>query len=196
MAARGRPAPSIDLLLVSAAEAFGEQLVAVILTGLGSDGADGARRVSELGGAVIIQNPRTAAHPEMPLSLAPTTIDIVAELEAIGPLLSGLIAGGQGQVVADDDSRLHAVLEQVRTRSGIDFSNYKEATIRRRIQRRMVDTNTVTLEDYLRYLRRRPEEYDRLTNSFLIKVTDFFRDTDLFAYLRQHVLPGSDRVRA
>jgi two-component system CheB/CheR fusion protein len=55
MGARGRPAPSIDLLLVSAAEAFGEQLVAVILTGLGSDGADGARRVSELGGAVIIQ---------------------------------------------------------------------------------------------------------------------------------------------
>src|SRR5215468_7930196 len=42
---RTRPAPSIDLLLGSAAEAFGEQLVAVILTGFGSDGADGARRV-------------------------------------------------------------------------------------------------------------------------------------------------------
>src|SRR5437763_1691678 len=47
---RARPSPSIDRLLDSAAEAFGEQLVAVILTGLGSDGADGARRVKELGG--------------------------------------------------------------------------------------------------------------------------------------------------
>jgi two-component system CheB/CheR fusion protein len=90
---RGRPAPSIDLLLASAADAFGEQLIAVILTGLGSDGADGARRVKEMGGTVIIQNPQTATHPEMPLSLAPTTIDIVAELEAIGPLLNELLSG-------------------------------------------------------------------------------------------------------
>src|SRR5262245_18972904 len=42
-AGRGRPAPSIDLLLASAADAYGEHLFAVILTGLGSDGADGAR---------------------------------------------------------------------------------------------------------------------------------------------------------
>src|SRR5689334_21344171 len=84
---RRRPAPSIDLLLASAAEVFGEQLIAVILTGLGSDGADGARRVKELGGTVVIQNPKTASHPEMPLSLAPTTVDIVADIEAIGPLL-------------------------------------------------------------------------------------------------------------
>ena len=188
--ARGRPAPSIDLLLGSAAEVFGEQLIAVILTGLGSDGADGARRVKELGGTVVIQNPKTASHPEMPLSLAPTTVDIVAELEAIGPLLSDLLAGTYTTVEPEDDRRLRALLEQVRTRSGIDFSSYREPTIRRRLQRRMMDTNSATLEEYGRYLRRHPEEYDRLANSFLIKVTDFFRDTDLYTYLREHVLPG------
>jgi erythromycin esterase-like protein len=79
--------PSIDRLLATAAEVFGEQLIAVILTGLGSDGADGARRVKEQGGTVVIQNPQTASHPEMPRSLAPTTVDVVAELDAIGPLL-------------------------------------------------------------------------------------------------------------
>jgi two-component system, chemotaxis family, CheB/CheR fusion protein len=186
---RARPAPSIDLLLASAAETFGEQLVAVILTGLGSDGADGARRVKERGGTVVIQNPQTATHPEMPLSLAPTTIDIVAELEAIGPLLNDLLAGTYAPVEPDDDRRLRALLEQVRARSGIDFSSYKEPTIRRRLQRRMLDTNSQTLEDYVRYLRRHPGEYDRLANSFLIKVTDFFRDADLFTHLREQILP-------
>src|SRR5207245_10505495 len=57
---RARPSPSIDRLLESAADAFGEQLIAVILTGLGSDGAEGARRVKALGGTVVIQKPQTA----------------------------------------------------------------------------------------------------------------------------------------
>ena len=185
-----RPSPSIDRLMGSAAEAYGEQLIAVVLTGLGSDGADGARRVKELGGTVVIQNPQTASHPEMPLSLAPTTVDIVAELEAIGPLLQELLAGTYAPARPDDDRRLRSVLDQVRARSGIDFSTYKEPTIRRRLQRRMLDTGNKNLEDYLRYLRRNPEEYARLANSFLIKVTDFFRDPDLFSYLREQVLPG------
>jgi two-component system CheB/CheR fusion protein len=162
----------------------------VILTGFGSDGADGARRVKELGGTVVIQNPKTASHPEMPLSLAPTTVDIVAELEAIGPLLAELLTGTYTAVEPDDDRRLRSLLEQVRARSGIDFSSYKEPTIRRRLQRRMMDTNTATLEDYVRFVRRHPEEYDRLANSFLIKVTDFFRDSDLFGYLREQLLPS------
>ena len=189
-AGRGRPAPSIDLLLASAAEAYGEQLIAVILTGLGSDGADGARRVKELGGTVVIQNPQTAAHPEMPLSLAPTTIDIVAELAAIGPLLSELLQGTYAPVHPDDDRRLRTLLEQVRLRSGIDFSSYKEPTIRRRLQRRMLDTGNQSLEEYARFIRRHPEEAERLANSFLIKVTDFFRDADLFNYLRDQILPS------
>ena len=57
------PKPSVDLLLNSAADAFGEGLVAVILTGSGSDGTAGARRVSAAGGTVVIQNPKTASYP-------------------------------------------------------------------------------------------------------------------------------------
>jgi hypothetical protein len=49
-----RTKPSIDLLLSSAARAYGERLIAVILTGAGSDGAAGAREVKLAGGTVII----------------------------------------------------------------------------------------------------------------------------------------------
>jgi two-component system, chemotaxis family, CheB/CheR fusion protein len=189
-AGRARPSPSIDRLLESAADAYGEQLVGVILTGLGSDGAEGARRVKELGGTVVIQNPQTASHPEMPMSLAPTTVDIVAELEAIGPLLNDLLLGAYTAAKPDDDRRMRSLLDQLRARSGIDFGAYKEPTIRRRLQRRMLDTSNPSLEDYMRYLRRHPQEYDRLASRFLIKVTDFYRDTDLFIYLREHLLPS------
>ncbi|HEY0607501.1 MAG TPA: chemotaxis protein CheB, partial [Herpetosiphonaceae bacterium] len=79
-----RPKPSVDLLLSSAAQIFGEQLIAVILTGTGSDGALGAQAVKHAGGTVVIQNPATAAYPGMPMSLAPQTVDIVADLPEIG----------------------------------------------------------------------------------------------------------------
>ncbi len=186
---RARPMPSVDWLLETAANSFGENLIAVILTGTGSDGADGARRVKDTGGTVVIQNPQTASHPEMPLSLAPTTVDIVADLPAIGGLLQDLLAGTYAQVQPDDDRRLRGLLDHLRLRSGIDFSGYKEQTIRRRLQRRMLDTGVDTLEEYVRYTRRHPEEFQRLASSFLIKVTDFFRDPEIFDYLREHVLP-------
>lgn len=108
----------------------------------------------------------------------------------MGPLLHDLVTGAYTLAKLDDDDyHLLGLLEQVRARSGLDFSSYKEPTIRRRLQRRMLDTNNRPLEDYVRYVRKHPEEYQRLANSFLIKVTDFFRDPDLFDHLREHVLP-------
>src|SRR5262249_9606050 len=115
--------------------------------------------------------------------------DIVADLPAIGALLQDLLAGTYARVQPDDDRRLRGLLDHLRLRSGIDFSGYKEQTIRRRLQRRMLDTGVATLEEYVRYTRRHPEEFQRLASSFLIKVTDFFRDPEIFDYLREHVLP-------
>jgi two-component system chemotaxis response regulator CheB len=58
--------PSIDVLFESAAEWKQRSAVAVVLTGSGSDGAFGAKRVEERGGAVLVQDPATAAGPWMP----------------------------------------------------------------------------------------------------------------------------------
>ena len=60
----------------------------------------------------------------------------------------------------------------------------------RRLQRRMAAAGAATLPDYRRYMERHPEELQRLVASFLIKVTEFFRDPELFTYLRDRVLPG------
>ena len=59
----------------------------------------------------------------------------------------------------------------------------------RRLQRRMVATANPRLRDYVRYVQKHPEEYQRLSSAFLIKVTQFFRDPDLYEYLRETLVP-------
>jgi two-component system CheB/CheR fusion protein len=69
-----RSRPSIDHLFATAADIFGEDLIAVVLTGTGSDGAAGALEVRQAGGTVIIQDPVTASFPALPRSLAPSAV--------------------------------------------------------------------------------------------------------------------------
>lgn len=80
--------PSIDVLFESAADAYGPDLVGVILTGTGQDGAAGLARVKQRGGLTVVQDPATAARAAMPLAaLAVTAADLVLPLEQIGPRL-------------------------------------------------------------------------------------------------------------
>ncbi|HJU94108.1 MAG TPA: CheR family methyltransferase [Pyrinomonadaceae bacterium] len=184
-----RPKPSVDLLLSSAAQSYGEHLVAVILTGAGSDGAAGAVDVKNAGGVVIIQNPRTAPYPSMPLSLPPTAVDHVVEIEQIGPLLYDILKGVELPEQEKVEDPLRDLLSYVSAQTNIDFRNYKPSTILRRISRRMAVTHNADLREYADYLRTHPEEVQELIKAFLIKVTGFFRDPEAFDFLRQTVIP-------
>jgi two-component system CheB/CheR fusion protein len=185
-----RPRPSVDLLLSSAAQAYGDRLIAVVLTGSGSDGAAGAIEVKKAGGTVIIQNPETARYPSMPLALPPTAVDHVADIEQIGSLLYDLAKGVQLPRLKEEkaDDALREVLTQVNRHSHIDFRPYKPTTILRRIARRMAVTHIGSLRDYANYLEEHPEEVAELVSAFLIKVTEFFRDPQAFDYLKNNIL--------
>lgn len=183
------PTPSIDRLFASAARVYGERVIAVILSGSGSDGTVGARGVKAAGGTVLIENPATASYPAMPASLPPTTVDLVVDLERIGSVIADLISGAPIETGAAAPDTLAALLEQVRGHTGIDFSKYKRPTILRRMQRRMTATGAASLHDYNRFMEEHPEEYQHLVSSFLINVTEFFRDQEFFTYLRERILP-------
>jgi len=80
--------PSIDVLLESAAEAYREQCVGVVLTGANDDGARGLARIRELGGATIVEDPARAERPEMPRAAVAAVPDArVAQLDEIATLL-------------------------------------------------------------------------------------------------------------
>jgi two-component system CheB/CheR fusion protein len=193
-----RPKPSVDMLLSSAAKSYGEHLIAVILTGSGSDGAAGAVDVKTSGGVVIIQNPQTAAYPSMPLSLPPTAVDHVLEIEQIGPLLFDLLKGmSLPSPTEKPDDPFRDLLVQVSAQTNIDFRNYKSSTILRRIGRRMAVTHNSSLRDYADYLRTQPDEVSELVKAFLIKVTGFFRDPEAFEFLNATIIPELiDRAKA
>ncbi len=78
---------------------------------------------------------------------------------------------------------------QVRDTTGIDFSSYKSASLLRRLKRRLVATGASDLAAYSEYLEANPGEYELLIADFLIKVTEFMRDPELFAYLQEQILP-------
>src|SRR5256714_1588351 len=185
----GRLKPSIDRLFSSAAAAWGEDLIAVVLTGTGVDGCAGARAVKHAGRMVIVQNPSTAQYGGMPAAIPPAVVDVVAELDAIGPLLHNLLRGAATPPGPAAPRALEAFLAQVREARGLDFTHYERPTILRRVHRRMAATGMHTLTDYGQYLQNHPEEYERLIPTTLTKVTEFFGDPVLFGYLQQQVLP-------
>ncbi|MGI4978193.1 MAG: chemotaxis protein CheB [Janthinobacterium lividum] len=91
----GRGGRQVDLLFESAALAYGERVVGVVLTGWDGDGAAGLAAIGRAGGARIVQDPREAAAPSMPLSALSTTGAEVLPLHAIAARLVAL-GGGEG----------------------------------------------------------------------------------------------------
>jgi len=80
--------PSIDVLFESAADAYRDRLVGVVLTGANNDGAKGAKRIKTAGGFVVVQDPKTAEAPSMPQAAIDTVrVDRILPLDKIGPFL-------------------------------------------------------------------------------------------------------------
>jgi two-component system chemotaxis response regulator CheB len=89
--------PSIDVLFESAADAYRERLVGVILTGANEDGAAGLRRIKQRGGVAVIQDPAQAVRRSMPdAAIAATVADAVLPVEEIGKFLYGLCVAPAG----------------------------------------------------------------------------------------------------
>jgi two-component system chemotaxis response regulator CheB len=90
--------PSIDVLFESAADAYRERVIGVILTGSNADGAAGLAQIKRAGGVAIVQDPLTAERHEMPgAALAVTAPDAVLALDEIGPFLYGLLCEPAGE---------------------------------------------------------------------------------------------------
>lgn len=85
--------PSGDSLFETAAEVYGPRLIAVVVSGGGTDGSEGIRSVKSHGGLVIVEDAATALHQGMPLSaLATGKVDVVLPLGEIAAALCGLVA--------------------------------------------------------------------------------------------------------
>ena len=200
---RGRRV-AVDYFFRTLAETHGAQSVAVVLSGAGRDGALGLKRVKELGGLTIAQDPDQAEHPDMPRSaIATGMVDwVLGVKEMPAKLLAYVKQCGELKLPGEDgphpaaavplspdehEVALRDVLAFLHTRTGRDFSCYKRATILRRISRRMRVNGLAALPGYLVYLRTHAGEAGALLQDLLISVTNFFRDPASFAALERTI---------
>ena len=187
----------IDLFFRTLAEKKDSAAVAVVLSGTGSDGSVGIKRVKEYGGIVFVQEPQEADYPDMPRnSIATGMVDYVLPVSEIpAKILSykehlGSIKIEEVEESAPSEERpLLDIFTQLRVRTGHDFSDYKRATILRRIERRISLRELQTLDAYSRYLREHPKEVYLLMKDLLISVTNFFRDAEAIEALAEKVIP-------
>jgi two-component system CheB/CheR fusion protein len=189
---RGQRAP-IDLFFRSLAERHGDGF-AIILTGAGSDGAVGLKAVKEAGGIILVQDPNEAEYASMPRSAIATGLaDFVLPLREIATHVVELARNKAhvplGQLRDTDEEYVRRILAHVRSRTGHDFSQYKKATVLRRIARRAQVTRREHLADYFAFLRDNVEEVQALFGDLLISVTTFFRDPKAFEALAKHAIP-------
>ncbi|WP_375690899.1 CheR family methyltransferase [Pseudooceanicola sp. LIPI14-2-Ac024] len=182
----------IDRFLELLAAAQGPNAAAVILSGTGSDGAQGVRAVKEGGGLVFAQEPQDAKYDGMPRAALATgavdmslpASDIIAVLRDFHTRVSGI-----APAVESDGEFIEKVARTLRFRTGHDFLGYKSGTLLRRITLRMSVLGLTRPADYMRRLIQDEGEADRLFRDLLINVTSFFRDPESFEALREKVIP-------
>lgn len=182
------PKPSVDRFLISLAQDHGEKSMAIILSGTGSDGAYGVQAIREVGGITMAQDNDSAKYDGMPQSAVQTgCVDLILPPPAIGEHLPKILTSPRdlsGFRSGDLDSGPHSDLLQILlARTQVDFRDYKQTTIGRRIERRMVALNIKSEEEYTQFCRSNPSAVDALFKDLLISVTRFFRDREAFDQL-------------
>ena len=192
----GRRMP-IDHLFKSLAEDRRDNAICVILSGTGTDGTLGLRAIKEYGGMALSQTLESAKFDAILRSAISTgLVDHVLPVEEMPAKLieyTSYLTSLNGRAkalraqIAEQMNKIHAVLQR---RSGHDFSQYKESTIARRLERRMKALQIETVEEYVEFIERQPEEADRLFSDLLIGVTEFFRNPEAFAALEREVIPN------
>ncbi|MFO7525898.1 MAG: chemotaxis protein CheB, partial [Ignavibacteriaceae bacterium] len=199
----------IDFFFKSLSEDLGEKAICIILSGMASDGTAGLRAVKSELGMVMAQEPESAKFDGMPSSAIKTgLVDYILPPEEMPDHLINFTKQKVKGVLLDTaltDGKIPDAFQKIfillRTRTGHDFSLYKQNTLYRRVERRMSIAQLDNLPNYIRMLQENPEEIESLFKELLIGVTNFFRDPESFDKLKELLTelvatkPENSRIR-
>lgn len=193
---------SVDTFLFSLAEERGDKAIGVILSGGDSDGAQGLKAIKAAGGITFAQCEESAQVSSMPnTAVATGQVDFILTPEKIAQKISEI---GRHPYIAEwpatestisedaiaNKDAIATIYSLLRAATGVDFTNYKQTTLKRRIHRRMLLYKLERIENYAEYLQNTPTEVTALYHDVLIHVTSFFRDPETFDALSSNVFPA------
>ncbi|MGM3306483.1 chemotaxis protein CheB [Anabaena sp. WFMT] len=195
----GRYRPG-DAFLNSLAAEQGNKAISVILSGSDADGTMGTQAIKAAGGITFAQSETSAQFREMPsIAIATGHVDFILSPQeiakelakiALHPNFTRSVLSPIVQPLIESQDALLTIFTLLQTATGVDFSRYKQTTLKRRLDRRMMLYNLERLEDYVEYLQNHPAEVQALYHEILINVTSFFRDSNAYQALKERVFPS------
>lgn len=186
---------SFDVYFEAVGHAFKSYAVALILTKSPFDGSTGLKKLKEAGGFTIAALSKNGIKPNPVTAEYIDYFTVPNEIEdKLLEIHASNLATHSYEEKEESTPSEKELLDQITTilflKTGTNFLNYKYATLRRRIAKRMVETRHETVEKYLIFLRNSTKEQDVLFDEFLISVTYFFRDQEAFDNLCNNVMPS------
>jgi two-component system CheB/CheR fusion protein len=198
----------IDFFFQSLANDQVNKSIGVVLSGTAHDGTEGLKAINAKGGLTVAQEPKSAKYDGMPRSaIASGIVDLILPPKEIAteliritqdlPLIDKVLILGSSSEIPDknDENLFYEILGLLQTICHVDFSHYKQSTLKRRIRRRMLFQKKKSFKDYFEYLQANINEAHFLFAEILINVTEFFRDAKSFDELKSQVFPAIIREK-
>ncbi|MGV3591274.1 MAG: CheR family methyltransferase, partial [Gammaproteobacteria bacterium] len=201
------PKPSVNTLFQSLAEEYKDRVIGIVLSGTGSDGALGVKAIRAAGGITFAESADSAKYSGMPdaaretqcVDFTMTPPEIAAQIAKVA---DHLLKGSPGRAVPEESKdSFNRLMALVQRECGMSFNQYKKATLKRRIDRRMLAVGVANFDKYVEYAEANPQEAKLLFKDILISVTNFFRDRDAFGTVEKPIVellkatPPGDPIR-
>lgn len=186
-----RPKPSVDEFFGSLAAAYKERAVGIILSGTGTDGAQGVKAIHNAGGLTFAQDGQSAKYDGMPRAAIETScIDAILPPDEIARSLPQMLSDHLIRLRYEkfDNETLAKIIQLLKRELSVDFTQYKMNTLRRRLAKRMTMLSIKSIDQYIELLEKNRAELTQISQDFLVSVTNFFRDPEVFETLRGELL--------
>jgi len=193
------PFMPIDYFLRSLAADKGTRAIAIILSGADADGAQALKAIKAQGGVAIAQDSTSAKFNVMPDAAIETgLVDFILNPGRIAQELARIAhepvdalprSAAEVELSSTEEDALAKIYSILQRERGVDFTHYKQTTLKRRITRRMAVNKVGTLKEYVKVLNANPMEVLDLYDELLIHVTNFFRDPEAFELLKTKIFP-------
>jgi two-component system CheB/CheR fusion protein len=184
------PLPA-DHFMESLVKGFGSNAIGILFCGSGIDGTRGIEAIAHVNGLVMVEEKNTGK----PVRLTGSDIEIDRTDYILSPQempqhIIEYMDFYMNQTKESIEVELKTLFSIIKQISGTDFTVYKQASVMRRIQRRMGILHIEYLKEYNKYLSLHAIEVALLQKDLLIGVTEFFRDPAAFSILADKMIPA------
>jgi two-component system CheB/CheR fusion protein len=186
----------IDRFFISLAEQYKAFAVGVVLSGSASDGTIGLKAIQDNEGLTLAQEPNSATFSDMPKNaINAKVVDYVLVPQMMPSQIHSIMTRNisdkddLSNTPKKDEGFFRDIIHLLSAQTGVDFDFYKQSMLKRRITRRVMLSNSRSIQSYIKRITSNKHELELLFEDVLLPVTSFFRDKEVFNFLQETIIP-------